>query len=68
MCTSDKDQENGAAQGTETKNTGVSVIEILIEKLISCYLLFYNRYISSVKFNSIQKNEILSTFPLFKGS
>ena len=55
MCTSDKDQENGAAQGTETKNTGVSVIEILIEKLNSCYLLFHNRYISSVKFNSIRK-------------
>ena len=29
MCTSDKDQENGGAQGTEAKNTGVSVIEIL---------------------------------------
>ena len=37
MCTSDKDQENGAANGTEAKNTGVSVIE----KLKSILVIFY---------------------------
>ena len=31
MCTSDKDQENGGSHSTETKNTGVSVIQNLIE-------------------------------------
>ena len=31
MCTSDKDQDNGGAHGSETKNTGVSVLKILIE-------------------------------------